>query len=408
MTSQNAFRDALLCPSRRVFLASAGAFIAWSQMPRFAHAAGRDPRLVVVVLRGAMDGLAVVPPVGDPDYPALRGEMAIGAPGLEPVLALDGFFGLNDALPGLHARYQAREALIVHAAATPYRERSHFDGQDVLESGMQAPNASRTGWLNRAVEALPAGETIRPASGLAVSATVPLILRGQAPTVTWTPPKLSAASADTAARLMDLYMHTDPELGRIFAAGLNVDAMAGQMDDTDGRGLAESFRDVAIGSGRLLAQDDGPRIAALSYHGWDTHFKQGVDDGRLARLLAALDAALEALAAEMAPVWQDTVVAVVTEFGRTARENGSDGTDHGTATTAFLLGGAVNGGRVIADWPGLRSDQLLEDRDLAPTTDLRAVLKGVLRDHLGLSDRVLATDIFPESLGIRPLDGLIV
>src|SRR5688572_19297329 len=157
MTSLDASRDALLCPSRRVFLASAGAFIAWSYMPRFAHAAGRDPRLVVVILRGAMDGLAFVPPVGDPDYAALRGDMAIGVPGLEAVLPLDGFFGLNDSMPLLHARYQAGEALIVHAAATPYRDRSHFDGQDVLESGMPGPGASRTGWLNRAVEVLPRG-----------------------------------------------------------------------------------------------------------------------------------------------------------------------------------------------------------------------------------------------------------
>ena len=408
MTCLDACRDALLCPSRRTFLASAGAFVAWSYMPRFARASGRDPRLVVIILRGAMDGLAVVPPVGDPDYAALRGDMAIGIPGLEAALPLDGFFGLNDAMPLLHARYQSGEALIVHAAATPYRDRSHFDGQDVLESGMPAPKASRTGWLNRAVEALPQGEKVRPADGLAVGTTVPLILQGEAPTLTWAPPKFEIAGADTIERLRDLYMHTDPELARIFSTGVDVDAMAIDAGG-DGKqtGLTASFRQVAAGSGQLLARDDGPRVAALSYNGWDTHYNMGADEGRLAKLLEALDASLETLATAMAPVWSDTVVAVVTEFGRTAHANGSDGTDHGTATTSFLLGGAVNGGRIIADWPGLKPNQLFEERDLAPTTDLRAVLMGVLRDHLGISENRLSTHVFPDSIGVRPMDGLV-
>lgn len=407
MTRHDAYRDALLCPSRRTFLASAGALVAWSYMPQFAYAAPRDPRLVVVILRGAMDGLAVVPPVGDPDYEALRGDLAIGVPGLEAALPLDGFFGLNDAMPLLHARYQSGEALIIHAAATPYRERSHFDGQDVLESGMPAPKASRTGWLNRAVEALPRGEKVRRADGLAVGSTVPLILQGDAPTLTWAPPRFEIAQADTIERLRDLYMHTDPELARVFSTGLDVDAMAAEAGGGKGGGLVKSFRELAAGSGQLLAREDGPRVAALSYNGWDTHYKMGADEGRLAGLLEALDASLEALATTMAPVWHDTAVAVITEFGRTARANGSDGTDHGTATTAFLLGGAVNGGRIVADWPGLKPSQLLEDRDLAPTTDLRALLKGVLRDHLGIAEERLTTHVFPDSIGVRPMEDLI-
>ncbi|MDQ3558053.1 MAG: DUF1501 domain-containing protein [Pseudomonadota bacterium] len=405
---RDARREALLCPSRRLFLASAGAFVAWAHIPRFAQAAERDPRLVVVVLRGAMDGLAVVPPIGDPDYAGLRGSLAIGANGLESALPLDGFFGLNDALPGLHARYASGEMLAVHATATPYRDRSHFDGQDVLESGMAGPRAAKTGWLNRAVAALPAGERVRPVSGVAVSPTVPLILRGSAPTVTWTPPNFRAAGDDTVERLLALYTHVDPRLAGVLQAGIDVDmATAGDEAGRKGGGAAVSFRRAAEGSARLIVADDGPRIAVLSFDGWDTHANEGPESGRLARLLGALDASLETLAQELAPVWRDTVVAVVTEFGRTARVNGTVGTDHGTATTAFLLGGAVNGGRVLADWPGLKPEQLLEDRDLAPTIDLRAVLKGVLRDHLGLSERVLATDVFPDSLGIRPIDGLI-
>jgi uncharacterized protein (DUF1501 family) len=361
-----------------------------------------------VLLRGALDGLAAVPPIGDSDYASLREELAIGASGFETTLPLDGFFGLNDSLRRLHARYQSGEALVIHATATPYRERSHFDGQDVLESGMQGPQLSDSGWLNRVCSVLPLGEEVNPIRGLAATTTVPLILRGDAPTLTWTPPGLRQANADTAMRLLDLYAHLDPEMARVFSEGMDLDMMAeGALSPTGERGIAAAFRRIAEGASRLLVEEDGPRVALLSYDGWDTHANEGVEDGRLANLLLALDGALETLAAGLAPIWSDTVVAVVTEFGRTARANGNDGTDHGTATTAFLLGGAVKGGRVIADWPGLKPEMLYEGRDLKPTIDLRAVLKGALRDHLGLSERVLATTIFPDSLGVRPLDGLI-
>lgn len=397
----------LLQPARRMFLASAGAFVAWASLPRHAYAGNRDPRFLTIILRGAMDGLAVVPPIGDPGYAALRGELAIGAAGAEPVLALDGFFGLNDALPSLHQMYQQGEALIVHAAATAYRERSHFDGQDVLESGMGGPKASDTGWMNRLAAAMPVGEGVRPVSGLAATPTVPLILRGAAPTLTWTPPELQTASADTMDRLLALYTHQDPEMARVLAAGIETDRLAGGAMADKAGGYAEAFRQIATGSGRLLIADDGPRIAALSYDGWDTHANEGADSGRLAGLLGALDGSLLALKETLAPVWADTVIAVVTEFGRTAKANGSEGTDHGTGTTAFLVGGAVKGGRVLADWPGLKAGELYEGRDLMPTTDLRAVLKGVLRDHLGISETVLTSAVFPDSIGIKPIDGLI-
>lgn len=400
-----AIADALLCPSRRVFLAGAGALIAWANLPRPAYAApGREPRFVAVILRGAMDGLAVVPPVGDRAYAGLRGDLAIGASGEEAALPLDAFFALNGAMPGLHALYQKGEALVVHATATPYRDRSHFDGQDVLESGLDGPGLSPSGWLNRAAAAIPAGEGVQPVSGLAASPTIPLILRGDAPTLSWTPPRIEAASADTLKRLLDLYTHTDPEMARVLGEGVDLDALAAGMDVAQKGGLAKSFAALAEGSARLLADEGGPRLAALSYDGWDTHT---AEDNRLDTVLAALDGALVALSTELAPVWQDTVVAVMTEFGRTARANGNEGTDHGTATVAFLLGGAVKGGRVIADWPGLRDADLYENRDLKPTTDLRAVLKGVLRDHLGISAADLSTKVFPGSLGVAPLDGLV-
>ena len=398
----------VLQPNRRLFLASAGAFVAWASLPTSAYAGTRDPRFLTVILRGAMDGLAVVPPIGDPDYAALRGPLAIGAAGLEETLPLDGFFGLNNAMPGLHAMYRDGDALIVHAASTPYRDRSHFDGQDVLESGMAGPKASDSGWMNRVAEAIPVGEGVRPISGLAATPTVPLILRGAAPTLTWTPPQLQPASMDTTERLLALYTHQDPEMAQVFMAGIQTDRLAGSADaQTRGGDLAASFREIATGSARLLTEEDGPRIAALSYDGWDTHTNEGAESGRLANLLAALDGSLVALKETLAPVWSETVIAVVTEFGRTAKANGTEGTDHGTATVAFLLGGAVKGGRVIADWPGLKESQLYQARDLAPTTDLRSVLKGALRDHLGISPQALATSVFPASLGIMPMEGLI-
>jgi uncharacterized protein (DUF1501 family) len=403
--------EALLCPSRRVFLAGAGAFVAWANLPAIASAATRDPRLVVVILRGAMDGLAAVPPVGDPDYIALREEMAIGTPGLEAVLPLDGFFGLNNSLAKFHEEYRAGKAAIVHATASPYRERSHFDGQDVLETGMTGPRASDSGWLNRAAMAMPVGERARPASGIATTTTVPMILRGEAPILTWTPPGFRPAGADTVDRLMDLYAMRDPVLAQVFAEGKQVDMLAAgaNMGRTAGgnAGVVASFVQLAQGAGRLLAGDEGPRLAAISYDGWDTHAAEGAAEGRLAGLLTALDASLAALKQAMADVWKETAVVVITEFGRTARVNGTDGTDHGTATTALLLGGAIKGGRVIADWPGLKPAQLYEQRDLAPTTDLRAVLKGVLRDHLGISEQALASKVFPGSIGVKPMDGLL-
>jgi uncharacterized protein (DUF1501 family) len=411
VTDTSLINEALLCPSRRVFLAGAGAFVAWANLPAIASAATRDPRMVVVILRGAMDGLAAVPPVGDADYQSLREEMAIGTPGLEPVLPLDGFFGLNNSMARFHDEFKAGKAAIVHAAASPYRERSHFDGQDVLETGMTGPRASDTGWLNRAALAMPAGDRANPPSGISTTTTVPMILRGEAPILTWTPPGFRPAGADTTERLMDLYAMRDPALAQVFAEGKKVDmlAAASAMAKPGGGGnnVTAAFVQLAQGAGRLLADEQGPRLAAISYDGWDTHAAEGAGEGRLAGLLTALDASLAALKQSMGRVWEQTAVAVITEFGRTARVNGTDGTDHGTATTALLMGGAIKGGRVIADWPGLKPAQLFEQRDLAPTTDLRAVLKGMLRDHLGISEQALSTKVFPGSIGVKPMDGLI-
>jgi uncharacterized protein (DUF1501 family) len=217
-------------------------------------------------------------------------------------------------------------------------------------------------------------------------------------------------------RLLDLYRHTDPALARVLEERMGIAVIAGIGGTDDARnaqprGLPAAvrayFEQSAGAAARFLARADGPRIGALAFDGWDTHANDGALDGRLAALLSALDAAIAAIETNMGAAWRETVVAVITEFGRTARINGTDGTDHGTGTAAILIGGALKGGRVIADWPGLRDGDLHERRDLKPTTDLRAVLKGLLRDHVRVDETALATKVFPDSVAVKPLAGLL-
>ena len=397
-----------LVPSRRALLLGGASFAAWAHLPRFARASdGRDPRLVVVILRGALDGLATVAPIADPDYAGLHGSIALTPDGPHAAAPLDSFFALHPAMPELARMYRAKQAAMIHAVATPYRDRSHFDGQDVLESGFAGPGRVQSGWLNRALEALPRGERVM--GGLAIGPTTPLVLRGAAPTLGWAPAALPQADDDTASRLVDLYRHRDPALALALSQGLQLEKVAFGDDIKRGPGTnnAAAMRMVARGAAKLVAADDGPRIAALAFDGWDTHANEGGPVGRLAQLLGGLDGALAEFESGLGAGWRDTVMVVATEFGRTARINGTEGTDHGTATVALLLGGAVQGGRVIADWPGLKPASLYQDRDLAPTTDLRAVIKGVLQDHLGLSERVLANTVFPDSTAVRPIQGLL-
>jgi uncharacterized protein (DUF1501 family) len=404
---------AIFKPSRRRLLLGSGAVFAWGALPRFASADRRDPRLIVIILRGALDGLSTVAPLGDPDYARLHGPLALSPGGDKAALPLDGFFALHPAMPVFKRLYDARQAAVVHAVATPYRERSHFDGQDVLESGQPAPGLVQSGWLNRAVAALPAGAR---ASGraLGVGPTTPLVLRGSAPVFGWSPQTLPPASDDLATRLLDLYAHRDPALAAALADGLNIEKIAARQGMTGdavkprgGADSAQGMRQAAQGAARLMAADDGPRVAALSFDGWDTHANEGGGGGRLAQLLGGLDGAFEELEKGFGEKWRSTAIVVVTEFGRTARINGTAGTDHGTATVALLAGGAVAGGRVIADWPGLAEAKLFQNRDLAPTTDLRAVLAGLLADHLGLSTKILATTVFPRSEAVRPMKDLV-
>jgi uncharacterized protein (DUF1501 family) len=381
-------------------------------------AAGRRPRLVLIIMRGALDGMAAVPPYGDRDYAALRGEFALRPPGEKNgALPLDGFFGLHPALKFLGQCYAARELTVLHAVASPYRERSHFDGQDVLENGSARPHALQSGWLNRALAQMP-GARAR-ASGVALGQNVPLVMRGPAEVTSWSPSRLSAPDEDTLARLADLYA-SDQLLAARLADALAADVIAAEdgampHDEPMAAGGAQArpagnaarYVEMVRAAAGFLRQPDGPQVAVFDTSGWDTHANEGGAEGQLAGRLAALDAGLATLRQELQSAWSESAVLLVTEFGRTAAVNGTRGTDHGTASAAFLAGGAVAGGRVIADWPGLSGRALREGRDVAPTLDLRSVLKGLLAEHFALSERVLSQEVFPDSERARPLTGLL-
>ena len=417
-------------------LAASGALIS-SQVTFAGMANGRKPRLVFVILRGALDGLAAVPACGDPGYAQLRGDLALGRPGSAGgALPLDGFFALHPSLAFMQQSYAARELIVFHAVASPYRDRSHFDGQNVLETGYPQPHAVETGWLNRALAAMPAAVAAEKERGISIAPTAPLVMRGPAAVTSWSPSHLAPLDDDTLQRISDLYSH-DPLLGKKLAEALAAEAVAdendagataasGSMDSpmmaadaTARRGgnprplLAKrgrpgaQYSEVVAAAARFLRREDGPQVAVFDTLGWDTHFNEGGAKGQLAQRLSALDGALAALKTGLGPAWNDTAVLLATEFGRTVAENGTRGTDHGTATAAYLVGGAVKGGRVVADWPGLSPAKLYEDRDLRPTLDLRAVMKGLLAEHLGVPERALESAVFPASAAARPFKGLL-
>ncbi len=407
-------------------LAAGGTLLASSVA--LARSDTRQARFVLVIMRGALDGLATVPPYGDRDYAGLRGDLALRAPG-EPhgALPLNGFFGLHPALTFLQQCYAARELAVFHALASPYRERSHFDGQDVLENGSPRAHALQTGWLNRALARVPSPR--QRELGVALGQNLPLVMRGPAAVTSWSASKLNALDDDTLARITDLYA-SDPLLATRLADALAADAIATDADtgttmtpaarakadtvDTGVKGQGEKgdkgqqarYTEVVRAAAGFLRQEAGPKVAVFDTSGWDTHANEGGAEGQLAGRLGALDAGLATLKQELGPVWSDTAVLLVTEFGRTAAINGTRGTDHGTATAAFLVGGAVAGGRVIADWPGLSARALYQGRDLAPTLDLRSVLKGLLHEHLAVSPPELES-VFPDSGAARPLRGLM-
>jgi len=366
-----------------------------------------------------------VPPYGDPGYAALRGELAIKAPGAtNGALKLTDVFGLHPSLAFMHESYLARQAVVFHAIASPYRERSHFDGQDVLENGCARAHATQTGWLNRALAASQTRAQAGKEVGVALGQNVPLLMRGPAAVASWSPSKLAALDEDTLQRITDLYA-ADPVLSVRLADALATDAIATEdqsmlangEEDQPGGLLARRDKQAARGAGRyaeiiraaasFLRRDEGPHVAVFDTTGWDTHANEGAAQGQLALRLTALDSGLRMLKEQVGSVWSNTAVFIATEFGRTAATNGTRGTDHGTGAAAFLVGGAVNGGRVVADWPGLSARALYQGRDLKPTLDLRAALKGLLADALHVPGAALERDVFPDSTAVRPLSGLL-
>jgi uncharacterized protein (DUF1501 family) len=360
----------------------------------------------VVVLRGAMDGLSAAPPFGDPDYERARTGLAIRPPGeAGGALTLDGVFGLNPALAGLHARYGAGELVVFHAIASPYRDRSHFDGQNLLENGSAQPYGLADGWLNRALTGLPgAARAGRSELGIALAPAMPLMLRGPAPVTSWSPSVLPGPSPDFVARVQRLYAQTDPKLAAALSGAAEANAAASGIGGA-GAG-ADAFAGLMTAAARFLSDPGGPRVAMAESTGWDTHANQVGPYGVLNRNLLALDKGIEALATGLGTAWSQTAVLIMTEFGRTVAMNGTAGSDHGTASAAFLVGGAVAGGRVLAEWPGLKPANLYAGRNLAPTADLRGVMKAALHDHLGVDPGHIERTVFPASGSAALAEGL--
>ncbi len=389
--------------SRRAALGISAGLFSSAFIPKWAEAGTSDPRLLVVVLRGGMDGINTVIPHGDAAYNGMRGAIAIPKADSIP---LDSFFSLNLALPYFGHLFRAGEAAVVHAAAVPLRNRSHFDCQDNLENGLPGLGSNATGWMNRLLTALPQGSPIQSRGAIQVG-EAPLLLRGPAPVLGWSPTWFQHVDQTATDNIVSMLAASDVQLHDALVRGLKADALAeaaGSGEDDNLSTFRKSFR----GAGRLLAAEDGPRMAVLSVNNFDTHSQQGnARSGYLFDALTELDTALKDFQESVGSAWSQTVIVMATEFGRTVHVNGDKGTDHGVGTVVLLAGGAVAGGRVQTDWPGIAKKDLYEDSDLKPTTDIRAIFKGVLRDHIGVPDTVLDTTIFPESAALRPMDGLV-
>lgn len=394
--------EARLVMNRRSLLGVTAALFSSAYLPDFAQAAvNPDARLLIIVLRGGMDGLNYMVPKLDSRYAAVRGKLALP---LKSTLSLGADFGLHPGLAGIHQLFTAGEAAFVPAAGIPVCNRSHFDCQDNLENGLPHNRSDATGWLNRLLGALPAGDPIRLRGGIEIGDS-PLILRGPQTVLGWSPTWYRKAPQNFRESILALYKVRSPQLHRALVAGLRADNIALQAG-ADASADLSALRKAFVGAGRLLRATSGPRIAVLSVEGWDTHSDQGGLTGEFNDRLREVDEAIGDLKRELGTVWANSVAMLVTEFGRTVRTNGDSGTDHGNATVATLLGGAVRKG-IFGDWPGLAPSQLYEGRDLRPTVDLRSVFKGVLRDHLGIAPSVLEAAVFPGSLGAKPLGGLI-
>jgi len=366
--------------------------LAMGLAPRMAFAAApTDKRFVFIIQRGAADGLHVLAPVGDPAFAGVRGQFA---PDFASAHKLDTTFALHPALVQSAALYRSGEALFAHAVASPYRDRSHFDGQNVLETGGAGAYRLKDGWMNRMLGLLPAGD----AKAIAVAATVPMALRGPREVGSYAPSNLPDASDDLLQRVAMLYQG-DAQLHALWSEALSTRTLTGDLVQDNGRNAAATGALAA----RLLAPANGARVATIETGGWDTHTGQRA---RLAAQLKGLDAIVAALKTGLGPAWSDTMVLVATEFGRTVAINGTGGTDHGTASAAMLFGGDVKGGRIIADWPGLAQSALHEGRDLRPTMSLDALIAGAVASHFSLNPARTQAALFPEKGGAKPISGL--
>lgn len=343
-------------------------------------AAPTERRFVFIIQRGAADGLDIVRPVGDPEFAGLRGSLLDGAGA-----RLDAMFALHPALVETAKLYARNEALFAHAVASAYRDRSHFDGQNVLETGGAAAYQLKDGWLNRFLALLPGTQR----EAIALSSTIPAALRGRVEVASFAPTALPQPTDDLLGRVSALYA-LDPQLHALWSTAMETRAMTSDLADAGGRNGAATGELAA----RLLT-GGGARIAMIETGGWDTHAGQ---KGRLAAQLRGLDQLLASLRTGLGTNWANTVVLVATEFGRTASVNGTAGTDHGTGSAAILLGGTVAGGRVVADWPGLSASALYEGRDLKPTMSLDALIATTLAQHYALDPAKVRAALFPGNI----------
>lgn len=377
--------------NRRRFLSSAAAVLA---APRIAFAqAATERRFVFIIQRGAADGLHTVIPYAEPAYAKLRGALAIDP---ADTLKLDGSFSLHPSLVGIAQLYEAKQASIFHAVASPYRDRSHFDGQNVLETGGRSPFQLKDGWMNRLAGMLPR----RGNEAIAFAPTLPLALRGAVDVASYAPSGLPQANQDLLLRAQQLY-EGDAQLHALWSAAIGARDIAGGIAGSDGHKVPMELGKLAAG---FLARADGPRIAMIETNGWDTHSAQ---NSRLAAQLRNLDTLVAALRKGLGEAWTQTTILVATEFGRTVVANGTGGTDHGTASAAMLLGGAVRGGRIVTDWPGLAPSDLLENRDLRPTLGLDALVAHACAESFQLDPERTARILFPSSLREKTLPQLL-
>lgn len=396
--------------SRRDTLKTMGALTVAGALPTGSvlAAAPTDKRLVVIVLRGGADGLGLVPAIGDPGFDSIRGALGDGATPRGPSAhRLDSTFGLHGVFDAAHRMWQEGDLSIAHAVHSPSRNRSHFDAQDMLEIGLDRLNSTADGWMNRALSWFDADENRR--LGLASGYGMPLILRGPQKVRVWSPRRMREANSALLVTLA-LMGTQDTAFQKAFREGADTIERDSSLLGHDAQTSHPSTRDLqavsqlARATGKFLSAPEGPRFATFDIEGWDSHGSQNI---YLSYRVPLLDGALASLKQGLGSAWQDTVVAVVTEFGRTARPNGTTGTDHGTAAAALLAGGAVRGGVIHSDWPGLRDADLYEGRDLKPTMDIRSVFKAILIQHMRIDPDFVERVVFPNSAAAREIARLV-